>query len=165
VSGPSEEVPLPHFVVVEDDHLQEGPLADHLAAVFPEAAVETIATEEQFRAHLADMRVAVPDLVVMDVMLRWAFPRPDPTPLPPDVAQGGYYRAGLRCARLMLDDSRLRRVPVVLYTILERSDLERDGQTLPANVTYVGKNSELDVLSRHIRTRLRDRAAPASPRG
>jgi hypothetical protein len=46
-------------------------------------------------------------------------------------------------------------VPVVLYTILERNDLERDGQTLPANASYVGKNSEPDVLIRHIRSRLR----------
>jgi DNA-binding NarL/FixJ family response regulator len=150
---------LPHFVVVEDDHLQEGPVADHLAAVFPDATVETLATEEQFRAHLPHMRGAVPDLVVIDVMLRWAFPRPDMPAPPADVAAGGYYRAGLRCARLMLDDSQLRRVPVVLYTILERSDLERDGQALPANATYIGKNAELDVLSRHIRARLRGRAA------
>jgi hypothetical protein len=47
-----------------------------------------------------------------------ASPRPGlPTP-PEDVVAGGYYRAGLRCARLMLADSRLQHVPVVLYTIL-----------------------------------------------
>jgi hypothetical protein len=79
-----------------------------------------------------------------------------PTP-PEDVVAGGYYRAGLRCARLMLGESRLQQVPVVLYTILERNDLERDGNTLPSNATYVGKNSELDVLSRHIRSRMRER--------
>ena len=147
---------MPRFVVVEDDHLQEGPLAENLAAMFPDVTVEALATEEQFRAHLPRMREAVPDLVVMDVMLRWAFPRPGLPAPPEDVVAGGYYRAGLRCARLMLGDSHLRRVPVVLYTILERSDLERDGQSLPPNATYVGKNSEPDVLSRHIRSRLRD---------
>ena len=150
---------MPHFVVVEDDHLQEGPVADHLATVFPDATITRITTEEGFRADLPRMRGAVPDLVIIDVMLRWAFPRPDLPAPPADVAADGYYRAGLRCARLMLDDSRLRGVPVVLYTILERSDLERDGQALPANATYVGKNSELDVLSRHVRARLRSGAA------
>jgi DNA-binding NarL/FixJ family response regulator len=150
---------MPYFVVVEDDHLQEGPVADHLAASFPDATVERLTTEEEFRARLAHMRGAAPDLVVIDVMLRWAFPRPDMPAPPPDVAAGGYYRAGLRCARLMLDDDRLRRVPVILYTILERSDLERDGHALPSNATYIGKNSELDVLSRHIRARMRSGAA------
>jgi DNA-binding NarL/FixJ family response regulator len=146
---------MPHFVVVEDDHLQEGPIADSLAGMFPDAVVDAFATEEQFRDHLPQMRETVPDLVVMDVMLRWAFPRPGLPAPPDDVVAGGYYRAGLRCARMMLGDGRLRRVPVVLYTILERNDLERDGQTLPANASYVGKNSEPDVLIRHIRSRLR----------
>ena len=148
---------MPHFVVVEDDHLQESPLADHLTGMFRDAFVETVTTEEQFRAHLPVMSAAIPDLVVMDVMLRWASPRPGMSPPPEDVVAGGYYRAGLRCARLMLGDARLQQVPVVLYTILERNDLERNGNTLPPNATYVGKNSELDVLSRHIRSRIRER--------
>lgn len=155
---------MPHFVVVEDDHLQEGPLEDHLATVFRDTTVETLCTEEQFRTHLPRLRDDVPDLVVMDVMLRWSFPRPDQQPPPTDVVSGGYYRAGLRCARLMLDDARLRRVPVILYTILERSDLERDGETLPANTTYIGKNAELDVLTRHIRSLLQEHAARRDPR-
>lgn len=152
---------MPHFVVVEDDHLQEGPLTDRLASAFPDATVEALCTEEEFRTHLPQLRAHVPDLIVMDVMLRWAFPRPDLPAPPEDVVAGGYYRAGLRCARLLRDDAQLRDVPVVLYTILERSDLERDGETLPANTTYVGKSSELDVLVRRIRSRLRDRARSA----
>jgi CheY-like chemotaxis protein len=147
---------LPHFVIVEDDHLQEGPLQDHLTSVFDNATVDTLCTEEEFRTAVPAMRVDVPDLVVMDVMLRWSFPRPDPPDPPEDVVLGGYYRAGLRCARLLHDDPPLRRVPVILYTILELSDLERDGHMLPPNATYVGKNSELDVLIRHIRFRLKD---------
>ena len=39
---------MPHFVVVEDDHLQEGPIADNLAGMFPDAIVEAFATEEEF---------------------------------------------------------------------------------------------------------------------
>lgn len=148
---------MPRFVVVEDDHLQEGTLEKQLTSGFTDATVETLYTEEEFRTHLPRLRAAVPDLVVMDVMLRWSFPRPDPPAPPEDVVTGGYYRAGLRCARLLRDDARLRDVPVVLYTILERSDLERDGQELPPNTTYVGKSFEPDVLVRHIRSRLRNR--------
>lgn len=154
---------MPRFVVVEDDHLQEGPLAEHLESVFSDAAVETLCTEEQFRAHLPAMRVARPDLVVMDVMLRWSDPRPDQPAPPEDVVSGGYYRAGLRCTGLLLDDPALHDVPVVLYTILERGDLERDGRPLPPNASYVGKNSELDVLVRHIRFRMKGRSEERGP--
>lgn len=144
----------PYIIIVEDDHLQEGPLTES----FTGADIETICTEQEFRKRLPALRERVPDLVIMDVMLRWTLPAPDAVAPPEDVATGGYYRAGLRCARLLADDPRLSGVPVVLYTILERSDLERDGQALPANSTYVGKNTELEVLSRKVRNLLNARA-------
>lgn len=148
-----------HLVVVEDDHLQAGPLSEHLAAAFDPVTVETVATEEDFRTAMRlRFRGSVPDLIVMDVMLRWAFPRPDMTAPPPDVVAGGYHRAGLRCARLLHADEVLRSVPVVLYTILEESDLLRGGRDLPPNATYVGKTSEFDVLVRRLRAQMRDRA-------
>jgi DNA-binding NarL/FixJ family response regulator len=140
------------FVIVEDDHLQEGPLADYLASSFPGASVTTIGSEHEFRENLPGMRAKAPDLVLMDVMLRWTLPSPHAPAPPEDVASGGYYRAGLRCATLMQDDDRLRHVPVLLYTILERSDLERDSQSLPSNSTYLGKSSDIDVLIRKIRS-------------
>jgi len=149
---------VPRFIVVEDDHLQEAPLQDYLTSVFPDSTVETISTEEDFRLAMPAMRANIPDLVVLDVMLRWSFPRPNPPKPPKDVLSGGYYRAGLRCAQLLQEDALLRDVPVVLYTILELNDLLRDGQQLPPNSTYVGKNSELDVLVRHIRGVLRKKS-------
>lgn len=155
----------PYFVVVEDDHLQEGPLQDHLAAAFPDAAVETLCSEREFRERLPALRSRPPDVVVMDVMLRWTLPASDAPPPPPDVAADGYYRAGLRCARILLADARLARVPVILYTILERGDLERDGRTLPSSCTYVGKNTDLDVLSRMIRALCRAQTGPVRQRG
>jgi CheY-like chemotaxis protein len=147
----------PYIVIVEDDHLQEGPLQEYLGSAVPDADIETIGTELEFRRRLPALRERVPHVVVMDVMLRWTFPAPDAVPPPEDVATGGYYRAGLRCARLLADDPRLAAVPVILYTILERSDLERGGQTLPENSTYLGKTAELDVLSRKVRGLLQTR--------
>jgi hypothetical protein len=145
----------PLIVVVEDDHMQEGPLEDSLQEAFTDAAVETLRTERQFRERLPGLVEHPPKAVVMDVMLRWDSPRRD-SPLPPlDVAEGGYYRAGLRCAHLMAQEPALRGVPVLLYTILERSDLERDGQSLGVNVTYLRKSSDLGVLIRKIRELVR----------
>jgi CheY-like chemotaxis protein len=150
----------PYILVVEDDHLQEGPLAESLTSVVAGADVETMSTEQAFRQSIPRLRQQPPDLVVMDVMLRWSFPSPDAAPPPDDVVADGYYRAGLRCASLLLDDERLRDVPVLLYTILERSDLERDGQSLPKNTEYLGKNSDLGVLSRRIHAFIRGQRRP-----
>ncbi|MHA6628076.1 hypothetical protein ACU61A_21770 [Pseudonocardia sichuanensis] len=148
---------MPHFVVVEDDHLQREPLEDRLSLTFENTTITTLCSEGEFRAALPGLRKNIPDLVVMDVMVRWDYPRrnfPDP---PEDIQADGYTRAGLRGAWLLHDDALLRSVPVVLYTILEHSDLERNGPALPANASYVGKTSDAEVLLRHIRSRLRER--------
>ena len=145
-----------YIVIVEDDHLQEGPLEEQIRDTFSSARIDTVATEEEFRKRLDDYRRNPPDLVVMDVMLRWAYPSRTASPAPPDVAQGGYQRAGLRCAQLMADDPALRTVPVIYYTILERSDLERDSEHRPeTTTTYVRKSTDPEVLVRKIRELLR----------
>jgi DNA-binding NarL/FixJ family response regulator len=144
----------PAFVIVEDDHLQKGPLEENLRVAFPGAQVTVLSSEHQFREHLPQLIASPPDLVLMDVMLRWTLPAPNAPEPPRDVTEGGYYRAGLRCANLLLADKRCCSVPVVLYTILERSDLERDNQALPVNSSYVGKGSDIEVLLRKIRALL-----------
>jgi CheY-like chemotaxis protein len=139
------------IVVVEDDHLQEGPLQEQLEDAFPGARIATVVTEQEFRDMLAVFRADPPDIVIMDVMLRWAYPAPGAAAPPPDVVAGGYYRAGLRCAELLLADPALCGVPVVYYTILERSDLERDCGQVTANRTYVRKSADPEVLNRKVR--------------
>ena len=139
------------ILIVEDDHLQEGPFEEQLQDAFPDARIETVPTEREFRERLPGWRAAPPDVVIMDLMLRWDFPRRDAPAPPPDVADGGYHWAGLRCAELMAADHRLRRTPVVFCTIVERSDLERDGRVLPAGSRYIRKSADLDALARTVR--------------
>jgi CheY-like chemotaxis protein len=138
------------LVVVEDDHLQDGPLHDQLKEAFAGAEVESIPTERAFRERLASLQAQPPDLVVMDVMLRWASPRRDDPAPPPDVVHA-YQRGGLRCAQLLATDPVLAKTPIVFWTILERSDIERDGSRLPANSRYLRKSPDLDQLIRTAR--------------
>jgi CheY-like chemotaxis protein len=140
----------PYILVVEDDHLQEGPLVDQIKDAYPDGRVKSIYTEYEFRDFLTKLRRETPDLVIMDVMLRWADPKPGNAHPPQEVLDGGFYRAGLRCAELIAGDDKLQAVPVILYTILEKDDLERQGKPLPANVTYVRKSADLDVLLRKV---------------
>jgi len=144
----------PYILVVEDDHLQDEPLSEHLREEFPGGRVLSIRTELEFRNRLEDFRADRPDVAIMDVMLRWALPSPDMQPPPQQVAEEGFYRAGLRCAELLAADPRLRTVPVIFYTILERSDLEQDGTRLPSDSVYVRKSPDMDLLARKVRERL-----------
>lgn len=140
----------PYILVVEDDHLQEGPLVDEINDAFPGSRVKSIYTEREFREELTGLHSEAPDLVIMDVMLRWADPRPNSPDPPEEVVRDGFYRAGLRCAELIAGDDELRTIPVILYTILEKDDLEREGNRLPANVTYIRKSADLDALMRKV---------------
>jgi len=156
---PTLELTVDRFIViVEDDHLQEGPLEEQIREAFPAARIDTVGTEQEFRARLDDYRRRRPDVFVMDVMLRWAYPSPSATRPPPEVTKGGYQRAGIRCAQLLSRESALRKVPIIYYTILERSDLERDtGEQPPAgNTTYVRKSTDPEVLVRKIRELMRE---------
>jgi CheY-like chemotaxis protein len=146
----------PFIVVVEDDHLQEGPLEDRLSSALPGAEVVTIPTEREFREALPMLCARPPDAVVMDVMLRWDLPSPDLQP-PPEVLRDKYFRAGLRCAALLRAEPPLRRVPVVLYSILELADLQRDDQSLPDGCSYVSKSADVDQLIRRLRALIRPR--------
>jgi DNA-binding NarL/FixJ family response regulator len=141
----------PFIVVVEDDHLQDGPLQELLREQFPTARIEALFTERDFRTRLDGFRRDPPDVVIMDVMMRWANPRPGDPPPPPDVLTGGYRRAGIRCVNLMAHEPALCDVPVIYYTILERSDLERDAETLTGNVFLIRKSSDRQPLTRKIR--------------
>lgn len=93
--------------------------------------VRQISTESEFRQWIDHDVEEVPSLVVLDMMLRWADVTPDRPPMPKEVADNGYYRAGLRCLRLLRADPRTERVPVILHTVLAwddvAGDLERSG--------------------------------------
>lgn len=140
-----------YVLVVEDDHLQKGPLLERLESAFPRLRIDSVRTEREFRERLTALRQHPPDLVIMDVMLRWDDPRPAAAVPPETVVREGFYRAGLRCAELMANDPHLRSVPVILYTILERSDLARDSRMTSPNVTYLRKSTDLDALIRKAR--------------
>jgi CheY-like chemotaxis protein len=137
-----------YIVVVEDDHLQEAPILEDFEEAFPGAKIETICTESEFRDRLPHFRSDRPDILVIDVMLRWSDPQPNSPRPPQDVAEEGYYRAGLRCAQLVSQDQELRSIPVVLYTILERDEIRREGHPLGDNVFYVRKGVDVDSLIR-----------------
>jgi DNA-binding NarL/FixJ family response regulator len=129
------------ILLVEDDHLQEEAILASIRKEFPGVAIETICTELEFRQRLDALVASPPDLVILDVMIRWTDPGPDLALNPPpwDV-EGRYYQAGLRCEQLLRASA--PGVPVVLYTILDKKDLERAVPSPPGRVCYLAKGAD-----------------------
>ena len=139
------------IVLVEDDYLQSDWMCQKLQQTIPDAYLDRVSTESEFRLRFDEIADRGPDIVVLDVMLRWSDPGPRFVPPPDDVEKEGFYRAGLRCERMLAADERTARIPVILYTVLEHADLKEELSALPEHVQYLSKHSDLAPLQQKIR--------------
>lgn len=114
------------ILVVEDDYLQSEWLLEKLKERFPEYEIELCPTESDFYRYHAEILVGKhkPDIVLMDVMLKWTDATAEMPPPPEEVITVGYFEAGLRCRILMRNHPMTKDIPVILYTQLERTDLK-----------------------------------------
>jgi CheY-like chemotaxis protein len=146
-----------YITVVEDDHLQAEWIESRLKTAFRKLIVKRINTESDFYLWLDEIENGneKPDLFIIDVMLRWADPSPTMSEPPPEVIKNGVFRAGLRCKDQVLANSRTKDVPIILYTVLEESDLGKALENRQPGVTYLRKDSSPEPLIRMIRRILR----------
>ena len=122
------------ILILEDDAsmhaLLEGIIHDEL----PDWKVETLETEYEFRLSWLpwfDLGKKVrPDVVVIDVMLRWTNPSVDQPPRPPEVIEGGFMRAGLRCLELIRQRPALANTRLIFLTSLTKKNLDALGANL-----------------------------------
>ena len=138
------------ITVVEDDHLQ----AEHMEVELKRALnaeVQRIRTECEFRSQLGDLARRPPNVIVMDVMLRWTDPSVDLEKPPPDVTKEGFQSAGLRCQELLAGRSETSQIPVILYTVLEGEDLKGRVEKSNGPVVYLPKQADLSGLIDKIR--------------
>lgn len=131
------------ILLVEDDPLQVELIAEFLTAdsAFPKARIKRISTESEFISSFEDIATNAPDVVIMDIMLRWADPSPDFVLPPEEIAEEGFYRAGLRCEKLLARDPRTTDIPIILYTILSNGDLSEELPDRPQTI-YLAKDFE-----------------------
>jgi CheY-like chemotaxis protein len=134
--------------LVEDDHFQAKLIEEKILERFPAAEIRRIKTESNFRALMDQLPIELPDVVVMDVMLRWADAAADMPDASSEIQREGFYRAGLRCQKLLAGRKETERVPVILYTVLESIDLKPELEKIPKEnrVTYLRKHSDLMPL-------------------
>lgn len=127
-----------HIVVLEDDAsmhpLLESLITKSLGDL--DLKIEVIETEADFRMKwlpsVQNTKKQRPDIFVIDVMLRWTDPSPNQPPRPPDVIEGGFMRAGLRCLNLIRQRPSLFNTPVIFLTTLTKKNLDDLGANLEA---------------------------------
>lgn len=128
------------ILIVEDDEVQAGLIRAELKRVFGNDSVEVISTESEFHSKIDKIRGNPPDVVVMDIMLRWADPSEQIPPRPKDVIREDRFRAGFRCNKMLAEDDRTKGIPVILFTVLDARDIAVELSGLPANVVHLPKD-------------------------
>lgn len=137
-----------YFLIVEDDKLQFSFIKNAIkqGRHFSNSRVERIATESEFIDKLDSIATDRPDVILLDIMLRWTDPSPQMTLPPPEIAEQGFFRAGVRCEQRLAADPRTRNIPVIVYSILEKKDFE--GQIRPRpEVRYLEKDFGVEELN------------------
>ena len=141
------------ILIIEDDSTWcqwlETSIKRDLAELWPE--VEVVESEAEFVLKWVPGFDAGskkrPDIIVLDIMLRWTDPDPEQSPRPPNVVEGGFMRAGLRCLDMIKRHGKLSKSHVIIVTVLSQEDLSAIGGN-PRATDFVQKNNGEAVLRR-----------------
>ena len=147
------------ILLVEDEFIQANTICNDLKSHFPSIDVDRIKTESEFRTRFSSIASNPPDLVILDIMLKWTDPQPN-IDYPDEVKIGGAYRAGLRCLKILIQDERTSGIPVILYSNLDWVNLGDEFKSLPPNVVFSGKKTDANRFIDLVRSLLQA-AAPA----
>ena len=109
--------------------------------------VSTVKGYLELLGEFKQNRKAKPDLIMLDLMVRYADPEPGDPEVP---TEWSYESAGLRCAALTLTE--FPAIPIVLYSIVEDADISNDPEylNLRDKIKYVAKGPNLNNLAKEI---------------
>jgi DNA-binding NarL/FixJ family response regulator len=122
------------IILVEDDWLFEQSIREAVQDAFPNASIESICTELEFHQSLGRLIDKSPDLIILDIMLRWTDPGPE-MDISPLVAS--FQLAGLRCRQLL--HRYCPHIPIILHSILTSEDIREQGLSLRSNERFIIK--------------------------
>ncbi len=145
------------ILVLEDDGYQYSWIESVLKNTGPGAEITRIETESKFLEwikHLQTGRASLPDLFILDVMVKWTTPS-KLTPRPEHIQATDSRRAGMRCGLLVRTCAQTRNKPIIIYTILQRTDVDDDDnkiEELGSNVRFVPKTPDENELIKAVRS-------------
>ncbi len=149
----------PRIVVVEDDHQDATWISDALRASL-NAHVEVIPCERDFVTRLPELGRKKPDIIIFDVMLRWATASEDlereveQGKVPQDVIDEGFLRAGLRCVVRLKTRDDTKDIPYLVYTGLQTNNFSEE----PVHISeIITKSDDIRPLIAAVRNKLAPR--------
>ena len=152
---------IPKILIVEDDYLFAEDMRQDILSnpKFADAEIDMVCTEQEFRENFLKITLAQYDLIILDVMIRWVEPSPEPKPIDDDVLADGYFRAGIRCLKKLRTVDATKEIPVVIHSNLDDKEIrdEMNRQHLNGVSQIVPKSGNarklMDAVENAIRSR------------
>jgi CheY-like chemotaxis protein len=144
------------IVVVEDDHQDATWIGDALRTTL-NAHVLVISCERDFVSQLPEIGRNKPDMIIFDVMLRWATSSEDlereveQGKVPNEVIEEGFLRAGLRCVMRLKTRVDTKDIPYLIYTGLQTNNFSEEVIHLSDIIT---KSDDIQPLITAVRKKL-----------
>ncbi|HRI45647.1 MAG TPA: hypothetical protein PL089_13870 [Ignavibacteria bacterium] len=142
------------ILIIEDDHLQSKLLIKQLNHEFKDCTIELLETESDFIKKFPMIEKNPPDLILIDIMLRFQNPSRDMIKVIPSDRKG-FYRAGIRCKQDLNQSEQTKSIPIILYTVLNKADLEIDLLNLNNQFQHISKDKDTSILFRQIKKMLK----------
>lgn len=135
------------IIIVEDDYLQSQLLKSELSFKLKNVSTVLLETESDFRNGILGFESNLPDLFIIDIMLRWTDSSKEITEdAPEDVLDEGFYTAGFRCQKIISENKKLQNIPIILYSVLDKVDLRDRLKNIGKTVYYLPKDKEFEPL-------------------
>ena len=146
------------MMVVEDNGIDAAWIRDGLKGAF-NATVEVVKCEKDFVERLPSLATMPPDLIVFDVMLRWANGSAElerdleEGRIPPEIAEeGAFLKAGLRCVARLKANPQTSEIPYVIFTGLKGNNFEEEVVHLKGSI--ITKSDDIAPLIAAVRRKL-----------
>jgi len=158
-----------NILLIEDDLILASELLNELESRFCSVNFTHIKTESEFNHKYPDVAMGPPDIVILDMMLRWAGPEHELSyelklalkdgliskrDLPSNYKEppSSPFRAGLRCFGKLERIPETRNIPVIFHTVVDRGDVPEFLDSLPEHVLFLNKKSDKNELITYIRS-------------
>lgn len=144
-----------YIIIIEDDPVQYKFIEETLEQKdFTNLRLERIKFEAEFRNRFDEIAKDRPEILILDVMIRWTDPSPNMEKPPQKIIDDGFYRAGIRCIQMLNDDKRTKNIPIIVYSVLEEDTLKDEIKYFP-QAKYLYKDFDARRLINTIQSRIR----------
>ena len=126
-------------ILIEDNLYHSERVKKCLEDTFEDVAISILRTEHDVFINIDNIAEGWTDIIILDVILPWCKIDYDMPELPIDYDDGGPYRAGIRCLKAFINHTKIKKIPIIVHSVVDPEILKEFPNGLPSNVIFLRK--------------------------